>query len=227
MKARDVMVSPVITVDVSATVQDVARLLLQNRISAVPVLDGGKIAGIVSEGDLLHRVEAGTQRRRSRWLDLIASDASLATDYVHSHSRHVADVMTPQVITAGPETPLADIATLMEKHAIKRVPIVSDGKLVGIVSRANLLQAVASRPGQLRIEQSDEELRKLITSRLEAQPWAHTYRLNVTVTDGVADLWGMTRSDAERRAIRVTAENTPGVRAVKDNLVELPVGSEM
>jgi CBS domain-containing protein len=227
LKARDVMVSPVITVDVSATVQDVARLLLQNRISAVPVLDGGKLVGIVSEGDLLHRAEAGTQRRRSWWLDLVASDAALAADYVQSNSRRVADVMSTRVITATPETPLTEIASLLEKHAIKRVPIVSDGKLVGIVSRANLLQAVASRPGQLKIEQSDEALRKLITDRLEAQPWAHTYRLNVTVTDGVADLWGMTRSDAERRAIRVTAENTPGVRGVKDNLVELPVGSDM
>src|SRR5262245_19074117 len=100
------MVSPVITTDISATVQDVARLLLQNRISAVPVLDGGKLVGIVSEGDLLHRVEAGTQRKRSWWLDLVASDAALATEYVQSNSRRIADVMTPNVITAGPETPL-------------------------------------------------------------------------------------------------------------------------
>jgi CBS-domain-containing membrane protein len=227
LKARDVMVSPVITADVSATVQDVARLLLQHRISAVPVLDGGKLVGIVSEGDLLHRAEAGTQRKRSWWLDLVASDAALATDYVQANSRRIADVMSQNLVTATPETPLAEIASLLEKHAIKRVPIVSAGKLVGIVSRANLLQAVASRPGQLKIEQTDEELRKLITARLEAQPWAHTYRLNVTVTDGVAEIWGMTRSDAERRAIRVAAENTPGVRSVKDNLVELPVGGDM
>ena len=141
MKARDVMVSPVITVKPTASVKDVAKLFLEHRISAVPVVDDqGKLAGIVSEGDLLHRAEAGTQRHRPWWLLVLTRDDALAVDYVKEHARTVADVMTKEVITAGPDTPLHEIAAALEKYAVKRLPIVKDGQLVGIVSRANLIQ---------------------------------------------------------------------------------------
>src|SRR6516164_850700 len=145
MKAADVMMSNVITVGPDATVQEVADILLKNRISGVPVIGGqGELVGIVSEGDLLRRPEAGTVRRSPWWLGLLASNEGLAADYIKSHSRKVEDVMTRRVVTATPETPVAEVATLLEKHAIKRVPIVKDGKMVGIVSRANLLQALAA-----------------------------------------------------------------------------------
>jgi CBS domain-containing protein len=145
MKASDVMVSTVITVGPDASVQDVAELLLRNRISAVPVVgDNGEVLGIVSEGDLMNRPETETAHRKAWWLDALASNEMLAADYVKSHSRKAADVMTRDVITASPETSVAELAALLEKNSIKRVPIIKDKRIVGIVSRANLLQGLAT-----------------------------------------------------------------------------------
>ena len=220
MKARDVMVSPVISVKPSCTVKEVAKTLLERRISAVPVVDdSGKLAGIVSEGDLMHRAEIGTQRRHSWWLRVLTGDDALAAEYTKAHARTVADVMTREVITASPDTPLHEIAALLERHSIKRVPIVKDSELVGIVSRANLLQALASSHKDLDTQLSDTTIRDRILAHLNNQPWAHTLLLNVTVNGGVVDLWGITGSDAERKAIRVAAESAPGVTAVNDHLV--------
>jgi CBS-domain-containing membrane protein len=227
MKARDVMVSPVITVPQSTTVREVATMLFERGISAVPVVDEkDRLVGIVSEGDLLHRAETGTERRRSWWLRALSGDEVLADDYVKSHARKVADIMTRKVITAAPDTDLHEIATMMEKHAIKRVPIVWDGKLVGIVSRANLVQAVASARKRQEAPLSDKVIRDKLLAHLQSQPWAHTGLLNITVTDGVVDLWGFSNSEAERKAIRVAAECAPGVAAVNDNLVtrQIPSG---
>lgn len=219
MLARDVMISPVITVKPSTTVEDVARLFLDKKISAAPVLDDtGMLIGIISEADLLHRVEAGTERRRSWWLQAFIEDETLATEYVKAHGRQVSDVMTRGVIVAAPDTPLHEIAASMEKNAVKRLPIMENGQLVGIVSRSNLLQAVASGRKLVGITPSDKVIRDRILADLNAQPWAHTGLLNVTVSDGVVDLWGFAESKAERKAIKVAAEATPGVRAVNDNL---------
>jgi len=224
MKARHVMVSPVITVKPSASVQEVAKILLERRISAVPVVDDqGKLVGIVSEGDLMHRAEAGTERKRSWWLRGFIGDETLAAEYVKAHARKVADVMTRQVISASPDSPLSEIASLLEKNSIKRVPIVKDGYLVGIVSRANLIQAVASGRKELDIPVSDTVIRDKILAGLKAEGWAHTGLLNVTVNNGVVDIWGITGSDAERKAIRVAAELVPGVCAVHDNMIKRPM----
>jgi CBS domain-containing protein len=222
MRAADVMVTNVITVEPEACVQDVADILLKNRISATPVVDkGGNLVGIVSEGDLLRRTEAGTERRRSWWLEFLTDTSALAADYVKSHARSVSDVMTHNVITAGPDTPLAEIADLLEKNGIKRVPIVKDGKIVGIVSRANILQALASlRKEAATIPAIDDvKLRESIMAQLKTQLWAKPGLLNVIVHDGTVELWGMVDSAAEKKAVRVAAELTPGVRAVNDNLV--------
>ena len=220
MKARDVMVSPVVTAKPTSSVKEVASLFLDRRISAVPVVDDrGKIVGIVSEGDLMHRSEAGTERQRSWWLLGFTGNEALAADYIKAHARRVADVMTKNVITASPETPLHEIAALLEKHSIKRVPIVSNGQLVGIVSRANLIQAVASTRKELELQPSDTAIRDKLLTHLKDQGWAHTALLNVTVNDGVVNLWGISTSDIERKAILVAAESMPGVRAVNDNLV--------
>src|SRR5262249_16404568 len=173
MKARDVMTFPVITAKPSDTVQEVARVLLENRISAVPVVgDADRILGIVSEGDLLHRMEAGTERRRSWWLLPFLGEQTFAADYVKAHAKKVSDVMTRNVITASPETPLHEIAALLEKHAIKRVPIAIGGRLRGIVSRANLIQAVASAGKALNASSSDAEIREKLLLHLQQQPWA-------------------------------------------------------
>jgi CBS domain-containing protein len=223
MKARDVMVAPVITVKPHFSVREVAQLFIERRISAAPVVDDqGKLAGIVSEGDLLHRQEAGTERRHSPWLRFMIANETLAAEYVKAHAQKISDVMTRKVITAAPETPLHEIASTLEKHSIKRVPIVSNDQLVGLVSRANLIQAVASARQKLEIPLSDSNIRDQVLSNLRGQPWAHTWALNVTVNGGVVDLWGLTSSETERKAVRVAAEATPGVRAVNDNLIIPP-----
>lgn len=221
MKARDVMVSPVITANVRASVKDVAKVLLDRRISAVPVLDDdGRLAGIVSEGDLLHRTESGTERHRSWWLQALTGSGQMAEEFVKAHAHRIADVMTTDVITARPDTPLHEIAALLEKNMIKRVPIVdAGGHVVGIVSRANLIQAVAAGGKEIERPVSDEALREQLMAELGKQEWAHTILLNATVSDGVVDLWGMTDSRTEKKALRVAAEAIPGVRAVKDNLL--------
>jgi CBS domain-containing protein len=227
MKARDVMVSPVITVSPRASVKEVAKTFLDRHISAVPVVDdNGKLVGIISEGDLLHRAEAGTERQRPWWLRAFVGLDALAAEYTKAHTRKVADAMTREVITASPETPLHEIAALLEKNSIKRVPIVENGQLVGLVSRANLIQAVASAGKGLDIPLSDATIRNKLMAHLNAQPWAQTGLLNVTVNDGVVDLWGITRSETENRAIRVAAETTAGVRAVNDNLKTWPIPFE-
>lgn len=228
MKARDVMVSPAITVNPSASVREVAKIFLERRISAVPVVDEqGKLIGIVSEGDLMHRAEAGTERKRSWWLQGFIGDETLAAEYVKAHARKVTDVMTRRVITASPDSPLHEIASLLENNSIKRVPIVKDGQVVGIVSRANLIQAVASGRKELDIPVSDTVIRDKLLASLKAEAWAHTGLLNITVNDGVVDLWGITGSDAERKAIRVAAESVPGVYAVHDNLIRRPMEAWM
>jgi len=225
MKARDVMVSPVITVGENATVRDVAKLLIAKRISAVPVIDGaGKLVGIVTEADLLHRTEAGTERPVSWWLSLISGDRALAEDYVKSHALKVKDVMTRDVRTADPETPLYEIADLFEEEHVKRVPIVSKGgDLIGIVSRANIIQVVASARPKLEISPSDAAIRKKLLDELKKQPWSHVHKLNVTVTAGIVDLWGFVQSEKERHAITVAAETISGVTAVNDHLMREPV----
>jgi len=225
MKAQDVMVSPVITVTESDTVRDVAKLLLAKHISAVPVVDqSGRLVGIVSEADLMHRTETGTERPTSWWLSLISGDRALAGEYVQSHARRVEDVMTRQVQTAHPDTPLVEIADMFEEKQIKRVPIVnSAGDLIGIVSRANIIQAVASARPKLEISLPDALIRERLLIELKKQSWSHVHKLNATVTNGVVDLWGFAQSETERQAIRVAAESIPGVVAVNDHLMREPV----
>jgi CBS domain-containing protein len=228
MKASDVMVTDVITAKPSSNVQDVAELLLANRISAVPVVDDtGKLVGMVSEGDLLRRSEADTGHERSWWLKLLMGREILAAEYLREHSRRVADVMTHGVIVAEPDTPVADIGTLLEHHRIKRVPIVRNGKIVGIVSRANLIQALATFRQKVASPQpiADAELRERVDSRLKSEPWVRPLLVNVTVTNGAVDLWGLVDSAVQKQALRVAVENTPGVKAVNDFLIMRPAGS--
>jgi CBS domain-containing protein len=223
MNASDVMVRDVVTVGPDATVQDVTRLLLKHRISALPVVDtSGKLLGIVSEGDLLHRTEADTQRRHSWWLTVFSSRESLAEEFVKSHSRRVSDIMTRKVVTAPPETSLRDIAALLEKNGIKRVPIVKDGKIAGIVSRANLIQAMATVP-QAPKSVDDATLREQVMASIESKSWARPSLINALVHDGKVELWGIVANESEKNALRAAAEITPGVRGVTDNLSVRPV----
>lgn len=223
MKARDVMVSPVITVMVDSSVKGAAEILLEHHISAVPVVDhDGNLVGMVSEGDLLHRAETGTERRRPWWLRAFTREDTLAEEFIKAHSLRVEDVMTTPVIKAYPDTPLHEIATLLEKKRIKRVPIVLDGRLVGIVSRANLVQAVATGHKENDVPLADAAIREKLLETLRAQKWAYTCLVNVTVADGVVNLWGFANSTMEMKAIRTAAEAIPGVRAINDNMMLRP-----
>jgi CBS domain-containing protein len=220
------MITNVITVGTATPVSEIANILLTNHISAVPVLDDkDELVGVVSEGDLIRRVETGTERRRSWWLELFADNELLAQEYVKSHARKAADVMTRHVITASEDTPLAEIATLLERHQIKRVPILRGRKVVGIVSRANLLQALASLREKVAPSSApdDAAIRAKVMEQLQAQPWGVSSLLNVTVQNGVVDLWGLVSTAQEKNAIRVAAEITDGVRAVNDNIVVRPL----
>jgi CBS domain-containing protein len=220
MKASDIMTSPVISVGLDTPVQEIAALLLEKRISAVPVLDEGRLAGVVSEGDLLHRWEIGTDARaraQSWWLRLFASDPSPA-DYVRSHARRARDVMTRTVVSIGPDMGLPEIAALLESRRIKRVPVMRGSELVGIVSRANLVQALAVVPleGMRLTPPADETIRARLLAELELQPWWHSMASNVIVAGGIVHYLGVVESEDERDAARVAAENIPGVRRVED-----------
>lgn len=223
MRARDVMTFHVITVGPDMNVRAVANTLVKNKISAVPVAGiDCKLLGIVSEGDLIRRVETGTESRRSWWLDLFTSSNTLAAEFAKSHAQKAKDVMTRDVITANPGTRIRVIANLLEKHRIKRVPIVENDRLVGIVSRANLIQVLAGQKAEsFEVEPSDASVRQTILGQLENQPWAKR-PINIVVQGGVVDLWGHVNSDEEKKAIRVAVEATPGVRSVNDNLHVYP-----
>lgn len=223
MRARDVMISPVITVGENETVQNVAKLLLANHISAVPVVDkGGALVGIVTEADLMRRTDTQTERPTSWWLYLISGDRTMAGEYTKSHSVRTKDVMTRDVKTASPDTSLHEIVDLFEENNIKRVPIVNSGVLVGIVSRANILQAVASVRPKLEISLPDTMIRERLLAELRSQSWAHIRNLNVTVTNGIVDLWGLVQSETERQAIKVAADGIPGVTALNNRLRCVP-----
>ena len=224
MRAMDVMTSEVITVEEDASVQMVAKLLAERGISAIPVVDSeNRVIGMVSEGDLLHRTETGTERCRSWWLDMMASTNKPAGDYIKSHSGKVKDVMTRDVISVIDTTPVADIAVLLETNRIKRVPVMHDGKLVGIVSRANLVRALAMTITQASGSEADDlSIRDKLLAELKAQRWAEVSPANVTVKDGVVHLWSSYLSEQEKRALVVAAENTPGVRRVEDHMRPVP-----
>jgi CBS domain-containing protein len=225
MRAMDVMTSEVITVDENASVQSVAKLMANHGISAVPVVDkDNRVIGMVSEGDLLHRAETGTERRRSWWLEMMASTNQLAGEYLKSHSGRVKDVMTRDVISVTDTTPVADIAVLLETNRIKRVPILRDGKLVGIVSRANLVRALAMTVNEPASgdETDDRTIRDKLLAELKVQKWAEVSPANIIVKDGVVHLWSSYFSEQEKRALVVAAETIPGVRGVEDHMRPVP-----
>ena len=223
MLARDVMVAPVITVKPYSSIKSVADLFWKRRISGAPVVDDkGKVVGMVTEGDLVYRTELKTDRPHPYWFVEMVSKEQVANNYAKAHGRHVSDVMTRNVITASPDALLNNIAALMAKNSIKRVPIVANDQLVGIVTRANFVQAIASMRRDLDYSLSDSTIREKLLSELQKQSWTELSRLNVFVHDGVVELWGTASSDAEMQAIRVAAESSPGVCSVRTHLVVKP-----
>lgn len=227
MKVRDVMTSRVITVSPDATVREAAQLMLSKRISGLPVVDAnGKLAGIVTEGDFLRRAEIGTGKKRSLWWDILLGPGRLAEEYVQSHGRYIRDVMTVDPRTTTADAALEDVVALMEKHEIKRVPVVEGGKLVGIVSRSNLIRAlVTAAPAIPEGAADDATIRARILEELSRERWAALGTTDVIVRSGVVHLWGVITDERERQALIVAAENVPGVKNVRDHLSWMEPGS--
>jgi len=213
----------VITVDENTPVEEIARTLLKWRISAVPVLDAReRVVGIVSEGDLMHRPESGTDRPPSRWLSALAETDERSIELSKSRGRVAKDIMTKAVIVIQEDASLSEIARILEENRIKRVPVVRKSKLVGIVSRANLLHGLAAAGPSANSAEHDRQLRAAILNTLRNESGVRLEALNITVSDGVVHLWGTAVSEAQRDAIRVAAETAPGVAEVHDHLTILP-----
>ena len=222
MKASDVMTRKVVTTLATASVAEAARLMVQQRVSGLPVVDtDGTVVGMITQGDLLRRVEIGTDQTQAGFFARLFAPGQLAGEYVHTHSARVGDVMTGEIVSAAPSTPLADIASLLQAHQVRRLPIVEHGRLVGIVSRADLLKALlqAEPAESAALASSDSAIRQRILARIRAQSWAPTACIDVKVESGIAELCGVFMDARERQALRVLAETTPGVKAVRDRLV--------
>jgi len=221
MNASDVMTRNILSVRPDAVIAEAIRLMLDNRISGLPVIDeGGQLVGILTEGDLLRRGETATERHRPRWLEILMGPGRLAEEYVRTHGRRIAEVMTRNPVSVTPDTPLKEIVELMERHRIKRVPVLDGDAPVGILSRADLLRglagALAAAPA---VATSDEEIRERILAELARAAWVPRDGIAITVENGVVDLNGVILEEKERDALRVAAENVPGVTAVEDHLV--------
>jgi CBS domain-containing protein len=219
MRVHQIMTRPVITVSPETTIVDAANIMLTHHVSGLPVVDAAdKLVGIISEGDFLRRIETGTQRRRGRWLSYIFGSGSFAEDFVREHGRKVSEVMTPEPVTVTEGTPLADVADLMEAKGVKRLPVMRDGKIVGIVTRANLLQVVAHLAQVVPDPTADDDhIRDRVIRAMEKQEWC-PIGLRVVVRDGIVHLSGIITDMQARQAVIVAAETIDGVVKVHDHL---------
>ena len=228
MQAMDIMTISVISVPLEGQIEDAVRLMLDHNISALPVVDAeGDLKGLVSEGDLMRRVRETDGPRRSWWLEVLGGSGDAARDFVKLKSHRVEDVMTRDVVSVEEDTNVAEIARLLEKHRIKRVPVVRFDKVVGIVSRANLLHALSALQGGVLPEPSEDDrvLRAKIEEALKEVPGAAVNLINYTVEKGNVAVWGVADSNFEENAIRVAVENVPGVRTVDVKMGRLPAWS--
>jgi CBS domain-containing protein len=221
MKVADVMTRGVISITPESSVTKAARMMLLYEISGLPVIDSsGKLVGIVTEGDFLRRAELGTERHRKRWVELLVDIGPLAEEYARSHGRKVEEVMTRDVVTVTEDASLEEVARLMERHCIKRVPVLRDAEVIGVVSRANFLRAlIVGSPKPASAAASDGAIREQILAQLEKQAWTPHAAVNVGVKDGIVDLGGIILDKRQRSALCIAAENVPGVKEVRDRLV--------
>jgi len=223
MKAREIMTPDVCTVGPDATVEAIAAMMVDRGISAVPVVDPkAGVIGMVSEGDLLRRRELGTDKRRHGWRRWLTDPDTLARDYARSRAMKARDIMTAPVVSVDSKATAAEIADLLERYDVKRVPVIDHGKLVGIVSRANLVRALARSMHGADRHPDDETIRDAMFQRLRAQPWTGGATIGVEVTKRTVKLTGMAASEDQHQAIRVMAESIPGVAGVVDELSVMP-----
>ena len=195
-------------------------MLAEKRMSAVPVVDSaGHVLGIVTEGDLFRRAETGTEKRRAWWLELFADPSTQAKEFLKQQGIRAEHVMTRRVVSVGEDAPLERIADLLERHGVKRLPVVRDGKLVGIVSRADLVRALAAAPPRATTGSRDDRgIDAALHAKLRALSWLNTAYLNVVVENGRVGLYGLVDSADQRRALKALAESIPGVLGVDDRL---------
>jgi len=218
MNVGDIMTQEVLSVGPETTVKEAAAIMLKERVSGLPVINSAHVLlGIVTEGDFLRRAEVGTERKRPHWMEFIVGANILASEYVQSHARAVRDVMTHNVAVATEDMPLDQAVNLMERRGVKRLPVVRDGRVVGIVARADLLHALVANSPQARLEAADRSIGEQVRRELAQHPWK-ARRLRVLVKDGVVDLWGYITHEHYRDAIRLAAQNVPGVKHVRDHL---------
>jgi CBS domain-containing protein len=223
MEAREVMTREVVTVGPDTTVGEIAAILVRHRISAVPVVSGAQLLGIVSQTDLAHRSETGTERRRKWWLELFADPNAKAREYIKGHGLRAEDVMTRFVVSVREDASLAEVADVLDAHRIRQVPVMSDGHLVGMISRADLVRKLAEVKTAVPAPRPDNgALQKVRWTRIRAEPWLKSAYVNLAVKDGVVELWGATDSDEQHRALTVLVEGVPGVRKVVDQVSLFP-----
>lgn len=219
MKVSSLMTRKVVTVRPEMPVAELATLLVERRLSAVPVTDGsGRVLGIVSEGDLMRRRETGTEARQPWWLRAFAAPQALAEHYVKSHGLVAKDVMTHPPLTIGPDASLGEAAELMERRRVKRLPVVQQDRLIGIIARADLVRALAAARPTLAADDDDTATRERLEDALEGEAWVPLDDIYVTVLEHTAHLWGTVRSEAQREGVEVLARNVAGVRSVKNHL---------
>lgn len=228
MKAQDIMTRKVVCVSRDTPVPEIAELLLNNHISGVPVVDDKMhVVGIVSEGDLLRRVEIGTEKHRGRLASFFTSVSRSAEEFARARGLRAEDVMTETVISIPPDMPLPEIVDILEKRGVKRLPVVTKDRLVGIVTRANLVRALVAipsakdKPGA----STDVAIRGQLIEELDKHPWGHRPASDVVVTEGVVHFWGICSSTSEIRALRVCAESVPGVKGVVDHMIVVEPGT--
>ena len=220
MQAEAIMTKPVITTDANATIAEAAELMLSNKVSCLPVTDSdGALVGIVSKSDFLRRKELGTQRARPRWLEFDLGPGTVAEDYARSNGRIIHEVMTTAVISAPPGASIAQIVNLMMQHRINNVPIVDRERVVGMITRTDLLPVlIRAMPKEGTTSLADDLIRKAILAELQGQSWSGGDLIDVRVSDGVVELTGAIADERQRKAAIVAAENVGGVGQVKDSL---------
>jgi len=222
MRAQDAMTKVLITVEPDTTVCEIARLLTVHRISAVPVVSNGSLIGLVSQTDLGHRVETGTEKRRKWWLEAFGSPDDMAREYIKTHGCRAQEVMTRHVISVSKEATLAAVADVLDANRIRQVPVMDDGKLVGMISGADLVRVLAAAHVAPAPRPSDGPLQAAIWQALKAQTWLSSAYLNLAVKDGVVELYGAAASNDQRRAVKVLVQGIPGVVKVQDKMGVFP-----
>ena len=220
MKAQDIMTRDVTTVRPDTSVRDIAALMVEKHISGVPVLtDKGKIVGMVSQSDLLHRAEVGTERKHKWWFRTFADSNALAREYAKAHGLKAHDIMSRYVVSVRDDAELRDVADILDNHRIKRVPVVQEGRLVGIITRGDLVRALSQVQISKTVKKIDNAaLHKTLHDRIRVQSWIDPSYISITVNDGVVELWGFVETVDQRNALRVLVEETDGVSRVDDKI---------